>query len=52
LAKIPDAQAVRSDTLAQNVAQGGGAPQTTLLTGGQGDPLTANKLSKKTLLGQ
>lgn len=52
LAKMPDAAAVRADTAAQNVAQGGVTPSTTLLTGGQGDlsPLT-DKLGKKTLLG-
>ena len=53
LARQPDAAAVRADTAAQNTAQGGGTPQTTLLTGGLGDASSlANSLGKKTLLGQ
>lgn len=51
LPKVPDAMAVRAQTGTQNIAQGGVAPTTTLLTGGQGDPYLKDKLSKKTLLG-
>lgn len=51
LAKMPDAQAVRADTATSNVAQGGVAPSTTLLTGGQGVAIDPNSLGKKTLLG-
>lgn len=52
LAKTPEAQAVRADTIKQNVGQGGGSPSTTLLTGGMGDTAPLNdKLGKKTLLG-
>lgn len=51
LAKVPDAQAVRSDTANANVAQGGVTPSTTLLTGGQGAAIDPNTLGKKTLLG-
>jgi hypothetical protein len=47
---MPSAATVRADTVSQNIAQGGGAPTTTLLSGGQGDK--TNTLSKKTLLGQ
>lgn len=53
LAKVPEAQAVRADVASQNIAQGGGTPSTTLLTGGQGDASSlADKVGKKTLLGQ
>jgi len=51
LAKTPQAAAVRADTAMQNVAQGGGAPKSTLLTGGMGEEIDKNKLGKKTLLG-
>lgn len=51
-AKMPDAINVRNDTANGNVAQGGGAPTTTLLTGAQGQPVDPNTLAKKTLLGQ
>lgn len=51
LAKIPSAAAVRSDTKAGNIGQGGSAPSTTLLSGGQGDP-NAPATRKKTLLGE
>lgn len=51
LAKTPQAAAVRSDTAMQNVAQGGGAPKSTLLTGGMGEEIDKTKLGKKTLLG-
>lgn len=51
IAKMPDAAAVRSATATQNVAQGGVTPTTTLLTGGQGDAISASTLSRKTLLG-
>lgn len=51
LAKVPSAAAVRADTANANLAQGGVAPSTTLLTGAQGDPNLINKLGKKTLLG-
>jgi hypothetical protein len=50
LPKTPTAAAVRADTIKQNIGQGGGQPQSTLLTGGLGDPLS-DKLGKKTLLG-
>jgi hypothetical protein len=40
-----------ADVGTQNVAQGGGGVTTTLLTGGQGDPIAAGTLAKKTLLG-
>jgi hypothetical protein len=50
LAKIPSAASVRSNTSLANVGQGGSAPTTTLLSGGQGDP-TAPDVRKKTLLG-
>lgn len=42
--------AVKAETSAANVAQGGVTPSTTLLTGGQGDT-SAVSLGKKTLLG-
>jgi hypothetical protein len=48
---MPSAATVRADTVSQNIAQGGGAPTTTLLSGGQGDNTLKNGL-KKTLLGQ
>lgn len=52
LAKTPDAMQVRADTMKGNIAQGGGTPSTTLLTGGKGDPTNVDtKLGKKTLLG-
>lgn len=51
LAKMPDAAAVRADTAASNVAQGGVTPSTTLLTGGQGQAIDPTTLGKKTLLG-
>ena len=51
LAHAPDVKAVVADTGTQNVAQGGGGVTTTLLTGGQGDPVAASTLAKKTLLG-
>ncbi len=51
LPKMPDAAVVRASTSSQNIAQGGVGPSTTLLTGGQGDAITSDKLGKKTLLG-
>ena len=51
LAHAPDVKAVVADVGTQNVAQGGGGVTTTLLTGGQGDPIAAGTLAKKTLLG-
>jgi len=51
LARAPDVMAVKAETSAANVAQGGVTPSTTLLTGGQGDT-SAVTLGKKTLLGQ
>ena len=51
LAHEPDVKAVVDDVGTQNVAQGGGGVTTTLLTGGQGDPVAAGTLAKKTLLG-
>ena len=51
LAPAPDVKAVVDDVGTQNVAQGGGGVTTTLLTGGQGDPVAAGTLAKKTLLG-
>jgi hypothetical protein len=52
IAKVPDAMAVRKDTMNSNVAQGGGKFRSTLLTGGQGDEIDQNKLGKSTLLGR
>ncbi len=52
LAKTPDQQAVRNDTASQNVAQGGGQVQSTLLTGGQGAAVDPGMLQKRTLLGK
>jgi len=49
IAKLPDAGKVRSN-LGDQMA-GMTLPTSTLLTSGQGDPLQADKLSKKTLLG-
>ena len=51
LAHAPDVKAVVADVGSANVAQGGGGVTTTLLTGGQGDPIAAGTLTKKTLLG-
>jgi len=51
LAKMPSAQAIRSDVESGNVAQGGGAAQSTLLTGPLGVETDDKKLGKKTLLG-
>lgn len=51
LAHAPDIMAVKAETQALNVAQGGGTPTTTLLTSGTGDT-TNLKLGKKTLLGE
>ena len=51
LAPAPDVKAVVADVGTQNVAQGGGGVTTTLLTGGQGDPVAPGTLAKKTLLG-
>jgi|GEM_PF-6743551 len=51
LAKVPQAAAVRNEVANANMAQGGGMPTSTLLTGGLGDPLKKDKLGQKTLLG-
>ncbi len=51
LAHAPDVKAVVADVGSANVAQGGCGVTTTLLTGGQGDPIAAGTLAKKTLLG-
>ncbi|WP_186289653.1 hypothetical protein [Methylomonas koyamae] len=52
IAKTPDAPAVRANTANQNIAQGRGEPKSTFVTGGMGDAIGDEKLSRKTLLGQ
>lgn len=52
IAKTPDAPAVRANTANQNLAQGRGEPKSTFVTGGMGDAIGDDKLSRKTLLGQ
>lgn len=47
LAHAPDVKAVVADVGSANVAQGGGGVTTTLLTGGQGDPIAAGTLAKE-----